>query len=76
MVVTLGGAGSLLATSSGTVRVPAETAEVVDVTGAGDAYAAGLLAALIAGATDARTAGAQRPAALAASAVTKVGARP
>jgi sugar/nucleoside kinase (ribokinase family) len=74
VVVTLGGRGSLLATGSGTVHVPAKTAEVVDVTGAGDAYAAGLLAALIAGATDAEAGAAA--AALAASAVTRVGARP
>ena len=74
VVVTLGGEGSLLATSSGTVHVPPIRAEVVDVTGAGDAYAAGLLAALIAGATDAEAGAAA--AALAAKAVTRVGARP
>lgn len=74
VVVTLGGDGSLLATGGGAVRVPAQAAEVVDVTGAGDAYAAGLLAALIAGATDAAAGAAA--ASLAAKAVTRVGARP
>ena len=74
VVVTLGGEGSLLATSGGVVHVPAAPAEVVDVTGAGDAYAAGLLAALIGGATDAEAGAAAT--ALAALAVTRVGARP
>lgn len=74
VVVTLGAAGSLLATADGCVRVPAAPASVVDVTGAGDAYAAGLLAALLAGATD-EEAG-ERGAALVARAVAKVGARP
>lgn len=74
VVVTQGGGGSLLATEGGVVRVPVTPAEVVDVTGAGDAYAAGLLAALVGGATDAEAGAAA--AALAARAVTKVGARP
>jgi sugar/nucleoside kinase (ribokinase family) len=74
VVVTLGGEGSLLATGDGAVLVPSVPAEVVDVTGAGDAYAAGLLAALIAGATDAEAGAAA--ASVAAKAVTRVGARP
>jgi sugar/nucleoside kinase (ribokinase family) len=74
VVVTLGGRGSLLARGSRVLRVPAVPAEVVDVTGAGDAYAAGLLAALLDGASDAE-AGA-RAASLAARAVARVGARP
>ena len=74
VVVTLGSAGSIIATSGGAEHVAAVPAEVVDVTGAGDAYAAGLLAALIGGATDAE-AGA-RAAVLAALAVARVGARP
>lgn len=74
VVVTLGGEGSLLARDGGLVRVPAVATPLVDVTGAGDAYAAGLLAALLGGAGDAE-AGA-RAAALAARAVARVGARP
>jgi sugar/nucleoside kinase (ribokinase family) len=74
VVVTLGGEGSLLATRDGAGRVPPAAADVVDVTGAGDAYAAGLLAALIGGAADAEAGAAA--AALAAIAVTRVGARP
>lgn len=74
VVVTLGAEGSLVATRDGAVRVPPVSAEVVDVTGAGDAYAAGFLGALVSGASDAE-AGA-RAAALAARAVAKVGARP
>lgn len=73
-VVTLGSGGSLLATAGGVERVAAVAADVVDVTGAGDAYAAGLLGALLDGATDAE-AGA-RAASLAALAVGRVGARP
>ncbi len=56
------------------VTVPAEPATVVDVTGAGDAFAAGLLDAWLAGAApiDALRAGAR----LGARAVTTAGARP
>jgi sugar/nucleoside kinase (ribokinase family) len=74
VVVTLGADGSVIATVGGAVRVPAAAAEVVDVTGAGDAYAAGLLAALLGGATDAEAG--ERAAALAAQAVARIGARP
>ena len=74
VVVTLGSEGSLVATAEGTAHVPPVRADVVDVTGAGDAYAAGFLAALLTGATDAEAGG--RAAALAAQAVTRVGARP
>ena len=58
----------------GTVRVPARPADVVDPTGAGDAFAAGLLAAWLAGAgpADALAAGV----AAGAVAVATVGARP
>ena len=73
VVVTLGADGSLLVRGTALVRVPVVPATVVDVTGAGDAYAAGLLAALLEGASDA-DAGA-RAAALAAQAVARVGAR-
>jgi ribokinase len=70
MVIKLGAAGARW----GDVHVPAEPVEVVDTTGAGDAFAAGLLTA--------RLAGADRPAALragcatAARAVARVGGRP
>jgi sugar/nucleoside kinase (ribokinase family) len=74
VAVTRGGEGSLLARGGEVLRIPAVPAEVVDVTGAGDAYAAGLLAALLDGAADAE-AGA-RAASLAAHAVARVGARP
>ncbi|WP_375388104.1 carbohydrate kinase family protein [uncultured Amnibacterium sp.] len=74
VVVTLGGDGSLLARGDRVLRVPIVTTEVVDVTGAGDAYAAGLLGALLQGASDAEAGAAA--AALAARAVARVGARP
>lgn len=74
VVVTLGGGGSLVASQGAAAHVPPVPAQVVDVTGAGDAYAAGLLAALLTGATDAEACG--RAAALAARAVAEVGARP
>ena len=41
--ITLGPKGSLIVTSDGTVEVPAEPVELVDTTGAGDLYAAGVL---------------------------------
>jgi fructokinase len=44
--VTLGERGALLRRGRDVVRVPAEQVEVVDTTGAGDAFVAGLLAAL------------------------------
>ncbi|MFP5322358.1 MAG: adenosine kinase [Acidimicrobiia bacterium] len=47
--VTLGPKGSLLVTAEGTVEVPAHPVEVVDTTGAGDLYAAGVLHGLAAG---------------------------
>jgi len=51
VVLKCGGAGSVLATSDGTWHSPAEPAEVLDTTGAGDAFAAGFLAAVHSGAT-------------------------
>jgi fructokinase len=44
--VTLGERGALVRRGVDVVRVPAERVEVVDTTGAGDAFVAGLLAAL------------------------------
>nr|WP_026212614.1 PfkB family carbohydrate kinase [Longispora albida] len=74
-VVKLGAAGAVWAGPDGTVvRVPAVPVEPVDPTGAGDAFAAGLLAAWLGGAEPgaALAAGAE----LGARAVTQVGARP
>jgi len=50
VVVTLGSEGALWTDGDRLERVRAEAAEVVDTTGAGDAFAAGLLAARLAGA--------------------------
>lgn len=77
VVVTLGGDGAIArSTEAGdrVVRVPAVLAEAVDVTGAGDAFAAGLVAAL-GGDADLEAALASATA-LAARAVATVGARP
>ncbi|HEX4816817.1 MAG TPA: PfkB family carbohydrate kinase [Nonomuraea sp.] len=49
VVITLGGAGSLVATEGGSERVPARKVEVVDTTGCGDAYCAGFLTGLLHG---------------------------
>lgn len=49
VVMTLGGAGALLATSSGVLEVPAPSVSVVDTTGAGDAFVGALAARLVAG---------------------------
>ncbi len=74
VVVTLGEAGALWTDGSEVVRVAAEPAEAVDTTGAGDAFAAGYLAARLRGAPpeEALAAGCT----LAARAVTTMGARP
>jgi sugar/nucleoside kinase (ribokinase family) len=48
VVVTLGGAGALWTDGTALVRVPAVPTDVVDTTGAGDAFTAGLLAAWLA----------------------------
>jgi sugar/nucleoside kinase (ribokinase family) len=75
VVVKLGEDGALWTDGSQVVRVPAEpVAQVVDSTGAGDAFAAGLIAARLfgAGAEAALSAGCR----LAALAVATQGARP
>ena len=75
VIVTLGPDGALWTDGSEVLRVPAEPVETVtDSTGAGDAFAAGLLAARIAGAgvSEALAAGCR----LAARAVQQSGARP
>lgn len=73
-IVKLGGDGAIWASEDEVVRVPAVAATVVDVTGAGDAFAAGALAAWLSGVqpADVLKAGA----ALAAEAVSQPGARP
>lgn len=48
-VLTRSEQGSVILSGSEKVVVPAESAQVVDTTGAGDAYAAGFLAGLVAG---------------------------
>jgi sugar/nucleoside kinase (ribokinase family) len=73
-VVKLGPQGALWAGTEGLVHVPIEPAHVVDATGAGDAFAAGLIAALSTGA-DVRTA-LHEGCRLGAQAVGQVGARP
>jgi sugar/nucleoside kinase (ribokinase family) len=73
VVVTLGADGALWTDGRRLVRAPAAPAAAVDTTGAGDAFAAGLLAARVAGAAPeaALAAGAR----LAAEAVARPGAR-
>lgn len=49
VLITLGAAGSLVATATETVELPAVPVEVVDTTGCGDAYCAGFIAGLVEG---------------------------
>jgi len=74
VAVTAGASGATWIDREGRVSVPAGTVEVVDSTGAGDAFDAGLLAARLAGAgrADSLRAGV----AAAARAVVRIGARP
>jgi ribokinase len=51
VVITLGSDGAIVADASGVSHSPAERVTVVDTTGAGDAFAGALAAALVAGAT-------------------------
>ena len=75
VVLTLGGGGVVLAAEGAVVgREPAVAAEVVDPTGAGDAFTAGFLAALLMGADP--VGAAARGAAVAARAVSIRGGRP
>ncbi|MEJ3743550.1 PfkB family carbohydrate kinase [Actinomycetes bacterium KLBMP 9797] len=73
-VVKCGADGAVWASGSSVVTAPAHPASVVDATGAGDAFAAGLLSAWLSAASpvDALS----RAAALGAEAVSTVGARP
>ncbi|MFD8563269.1 carbohydrate kinase family protein [Streptosporangium canum] len=73
--VKLGSRGALMAKDGKlTARVPGIATEVVDSTGAGDAFAAGLLTALLRGADDEAALDAGRRAG--AEAVTAIGGRP
>jgi sugar/nucleoside kinase (ribokinase family) len=74
VAVTLGAGGALWTDGARVLRAPAEAVAVVDTTGAGDAFAAGLLAARAAGADPAAQLAAG--CALAARAVAVRGARP
>ena len=74
VVVKLGSRGALLATSEGSVRVPAFAVSVVDTTGAGDAFSATLALAVAEG-LDLRRA-VHRASAAGALAVTRWGAMP
>ncbi|WP_329386946.1 carbohydrate kinase family protein [Streptomyces sp. NBC_01351] len=75
VVVTRGAAGALVAERGRiTAEIPAEPAEAVDSTGAGDAFTGGFLAARLSGADPAESARAGCRAA--ALAVTRLGGRP
>jgi sugar/nucleoside kinase (ribokinase family) len=50
IVVTAGAAGARASSEAEVLDAPAQTAHTVDTTGAGDAFAAGLLHALVSGA--------------------------
>jgi ribokinase len=47
VIITLGGEGSVITDSAGTVRVPGFAVPAVDTTAAGDAFVGGLAAALL-----------------------------
>jgi sugar/nucleoside kinase (ribokinase family) len=75
VAVKLGAEGAILACRNGPpLHVAAEPVEVVDTTGAGDAFCAGFLAAFVRGAGP--KAAARAAAATAARALTRLGARP
>jgi sugar/nucleoside kinase (ribokinase family) len=72
--VTLGASGAIAARDGAIVRVPAQAVEVVDTTGAGDAFAAGALFGLTHGADLANAA--VEGIRLASRVVSKLGPRP
>lgn len=72
-VLTLGPLGALVSGPEGTEHVPAVLVEVLDTTGAGDAFVGALTAALVQG--HGLAAAARLGAAAAASAVARIGAR-
>jgi ribokinase len=75
VVVKLGAAGAMWAGGgAGSVRVGGSAAEVVDTTGAGDAFAAGFLSARLR--DDDPKAALEAGTALAARAISRLGARP
>jgi sugar/nucleoside kinase (ribokinase family) len=74
VVVTCGAEGAVWTDGSRVVRAPAAPASVVDTTGAGDAFAAGLLAARREGLGPEAALG--RAAGVAARALGRAGARP
>ena len=73
-VVKVGGDGALWSDGVNVVRRPSEPVEVVDTTGAGDAFAAGFLAAVLRGAGPAEAL--ERAHSLAGVACTILGGRP
>jgi sugar/nucleoside kinase (ribokinase family) len=73
-IVTCGAGGALYCDGSAPVFIPAPAVSVVDSTGAGDAFAAGVLAAFADGA--APEPALERAHALAATACARTGARP
>ncbi|CAL9662666.1 Ribokinase [Actinosynnema sp. ALI-1.44] len=73
-VVTLGGRGAAVVTSEGVVEVPAPAVDVVDTTGAGDAFAGALAFGLSRG--DSLVQAARFAARVAATSVTRAGAQP
>jgi sugar/nucleoside kinase (ribokinase family) len=73
VVVKLGPQGALWTDGERLVRAPAVDVQALDTTGAGDAFAAGLLAARLSGAEPADALGAG--CALAAEAVARAGGR-
>jgi ribokinase len=74
VVLTLGGAGSVVADDSGTVRVPAADVHAVDTTGAGDGFIGALAARLADGAGLAEAA--RYAARFSGASVTRTGAQP
>ena len=54
--VTLGGDGSLVCDESGATKVPAVVVDVVDTTGSGDGYSAGVIAGMLLGWTPVQSA--------------------